>query len=114
MRKKTSSDRLRRLDKLRVWHPFTRMLEWENSIPLIIERCQGSFLIDTEGRRYIDGVSSLWVNVHGHNNKKLNDAIKEQLDKIRHSTLLGLSNVPSIELADKLVSVAPKGRTGGV
>jgi len=109
MRKKTSAKTLRRLDKLRVWHPFTRMLEWEDSDPLIIKRGQGSFLIDTEGRRYIDGVSSLWVNVHGHNNKKLNDAIKEQIDKISHSTLLGLSNVPSIELADKLVSVAPKG-----
>src|SRR3990170_190972 len=110
MKKKTSA-RLRCLDKLRVWHPFTRMLEWENSIPLIIERGQGSFLIDTEGRRYIDVVSSLWVNVHGHNNKKLNDAIKKQIDKISHSTLLGLSNVPSIELADKLAHIAPKGLT---
>ncbi|MFZ3073218.1 MAG: adenosylmethionine--8-amino-7-oxononanoate transaminase, partial [Thermodesulfobacteriota bacterium] len=78
---------------------------------LIIERGQGSFLIDTEGRRYLDGVSSLWVTVHGHNNKKLNNAIKRQLDKISHSTLLGLSNVPSIELADKLINIAPKGLT---
>src|SRR4030067_1295409 len=108
MRKKTSSDRLRRLDKLRVWHPFTRMLEWENSIPLIIERGQGFFLIDTEGRRYIDGVSSLWCNVHGHRVKKIDDCIKVQLDKIAHSTLLGLAQTKSIELAEKLIAIAPK------
>ena len=103
--------RLERLDKLHVWHPFTRMLEWEKESQIIIERGEGCYLIDTEGRRYLDGVSSLWTNVHGHRKKEIDDAIKRQIDKISHSTLLGLGNVPSIELAEKLVSIAPKGLT---
>lgn len=97
------------LDKKHVWHPFTQMREWEESTPLIIERGRGNYLIDTEGRRYLDGVSSMWVTVHGHGKKEIDSAIKAQLDKIAHSTLLGLGNTPSIELAERLVSIAPKG-----
>lgn len=85
------------------------MREWEAGTPLIIERGEGNHLIDTEGRRYLDGVSSLWVNVHGHRKKEIDLAIKKQLDMIAHSTLLGLGNVASIELAGKLVEIAPKG-----
>ncbi|MCL4874346.1 adenosylmethionine--8-amino-7-oxononanoate transaminase [bacterium] len=107
MKKKTAG--LIGLDKNHVWHPFTQMREWEASEPLVIERGQGSYLIDTEGRRYLDGVSSLWVNVHGHRKREVDRAIKEQLGRIAHSTLLGLANVPSIELAERLVKVAPKG-----
>ncbi|MBI5598728.1 MAG: adenosylmethionine--8-amino-7-oxononanoate transaminase [Deltaproteobacteria bacterium] len=87
------------------------MREWVESDPVIIERGEGCHLIDTEGRRYLDGASSLWVIVHGHRKKTIDEAIKKQLDKIAHSTLLGLSNVPSIELAEKLVTLAPKGLT---
>ncbi len=103
------TDRLRRLDKLYVWHPFTRMHEWHESDPLIIERAQGVYLIDTDGRRYIDGVSSLWVTVHGHRKRELDRAIREQLRRVSHSTLLGLGNVPSIVLAERLVGLAPEG-----
>ncbi|TAN62533.1 adenosylmethionine--8-amino-7-oxononanoate transaminase [bacterium] len=106
-RKKT--ERLQRLDKKNLWHPFTQMKQWEAMEPLVIERGEGSFLIDTQGRRYLDGVSSLWVNVHGHAKIEINKAIIAQLGKISHSTLLGLGNVPAIELADKLVKIAPKG-----
>jgi len=77
--------------------------------PLIIERGEGHYLIDTEGRRYLDGVSSLWCNVHGHKKKDLDEALKDQLGRIAHATFLGLSHVPGIELAQKLVERAPKG-----
>ena len=103
--------RLEKIDKKHLWHPFTQMREWEKETLLIIERGEGNYLIDTNGKKYLDGVSSLWVNVHGHRKKEINDAIKKQIDKISHSTLLGLGNVPSIELAEKLVQIAPKGLT---
>ena len=77
--------------------------------PIIIERGEGIYLIDTEGNRYIDGVASMWTNVHGHNRKEINEAIRVQLDKIAHSTLLGYANVPAIQLAKKLVEITPHG-----
>src|SRR5215470_13198856 len=98
-------------DRRYVWHPFTQMRDWTAAEPLIIARGEGNYLIDTDGRRYLDGVSSLWVNVHGHHRREIDDAVKAQLDKIAHSTLLGLGNVPSIELAEKLVEIAPPGLT---
>ena len=103
----TLADRDRRF----VWHPFTQMQEWGQQEPLIIERGEGAWLIDTEGRRYLDGVSSLWTNVHGHHRREIDDAIRAQLDRVAHSTLLGLGNVPSIELAERLVAIAPAGLT---
>jgi adenosylmethionine-8-amino-7-oxononanoate aminotransferase len=96
-------------DKRYVWHPFTQMNEWTE--PLVIAAAEGNELIDTEGRRYIDGVSSLWVNVHGHRRREIDDAIRAQLDRVAHSTLLGLANAPSIELAERLVAIAPAGLT---
>jgi adenosylmethionine-8-amino-7-oxononanoate aminotransferase len=69
---------------------------------------RGSILSDIRGKKYIDGVSSLWVTVHGHRKKEINTAVSVQLRKIAHSTLLGLSNVPAILLAEKLVKIAPK------
>ncbi|HPN88334.1 MAG TPA: adenosylmethionine--8-amino-7-oxononanoate transaminase [Candidatus Omnitrophota bacterium] len=96
-------------DKKYVWHPFTQMKDWTNGQPLIIDKAEGSFLIDSDGNSYLDGVSSLWVNVHGHNHPRMNRGIIEQLNKLDHSTLLGLANSPSIELAKKLVKIAPKG-----
>lgn len=96
-------------DKNFLWHPFTQMKDWLESDPLMIDRAQGCHLIDTEGRRYLDGVASLWVNVHGHNHPQITAAIKDQLNRLDHSTLLGLSNTPAVELAKKLVAIAPKG-----
>ncbi|AEG14879.1 adenosylmethionine-8-amino-7-oxononanoate aminotransferase [Desulfofundulus kuznetsovii DSM 6115] len=100
---------LEQWDKEYVWHPFTQMQQYTREKPLIIARGEGSYLIDVEGNRYLDGVSSLWVTVHGHCHPALNRAIKEQLDEIAHSTLLGLANVPSILLAKKLVEITPPG-----
>jgi adenosylmethionine-8-amino-7-oxononanoate aminotransferase len=99
------------LDKKYLWHPFTQMADWLASEPVIIDSAEGFFLIDTEGRRYIDGISSLWCNLHGHRVKKIDDAIKSQLQKVSHSTLLGLGQTKSIELAEKLIQTAPNGLT---
>jgi adenosylmethionine---8-amino-7-oxononanoate aminotransferase len=96
-------------DRQFLWHPFTQMQEWEQEEPLIIERGKGCFLIDINGRKYLDGTSSIWVNLHGHRHPALDRAIKKQVDKIAHSTLLGLSNPPAIRLARELIRIAPKG-----
>ena len=105
------TSRLAEWDRTYLWHPFTQMREWERESPIIIDRGEGSYLIDTEGRRYLDGVSSLWVNLHGHRHPRLDRAIQNQLKKIAHSTLLGLSNPPAIQLARELIRVAPRGLT---
>ncbi len=94
-------------DREFLWHPFTPMKPWcENKEIVVIERGEREFLIDTEGRRYIDGVSSLWCNVHGHCVPELDAAVREQLGKIAHTTLLGLSNVPAVLLGKRLVELA--------
>jgi len=103
--------RLREADKTRLWHPFTQMAEWTSGDPVVIAAGEREFLIDTEGRRYIDGVSSLWCNVHGHRRREIDEAVREQLGLIAHSTLLGLASVPAIELAERLVRIAPPGLT---
>jgi adenosylmethionine-8-amino-7-oxononanoate aminotransferase len=87
------------------------MADWVEEKPLIIESGQGATLTDIYGNTFLDGVSSLWVNVHGHRHPEIDQAIRQQLDKVAHSTLLGLGNVPSIELAEALVNVAPRGLT---
>ncbi|MDH4203189.1 MAG: adenosylmethionine--8-amino-7-oxononanoate transaminase [Phycisphaerae bacterium] len=104
-----NTQRLIELDKRYLWHPFTQMADWLSCTPVVIESGEGFYLIDTDGNRYIDGVSSLWCNVHGHRVKKIDDAIRAQLDKIAHSTLLGLGQTQAIELAEKLVQIAPAG-----
>lgn len=111
MGNKLLNKELEESDQKYLWHPFTQMKEWEEEAPLIIESAEGSYLTDIYGRRYIDGVSSLWVNVHGHKKKEIDLAIKNQLNKVAHSTLLGLSNVPAANLAKKLVDIAPNGLT---
>jgi adenosylmethionine-8-amino-7-oxononanoate aminotransferase len=102
---------LEQWDREHVWHPFTAMQTYAAEPPLIIERAHGCFLVDIDGREYIDGVSSLWCNVHGHQVPQLDDAIREQLAKVAHCTLLGQANVPAIRLARKLVELAPPGLT---
>jgi len=101
--------RIETLDREYLWHPFTQMKEWSKENPLIITEGQGSYLKDISGRWYIDGVSSIWVTVHGHRKKEINDAIKKQIDKISHSTLLGQTHPLASELAEKLIAIAPKG-----
>jgi adenosylmethionine-8-amino-7-oxononanoate aminotransferase len=104
-----SYDELKRLDHTFLWHPFTQMQEWMGEEPCIISHGEGHYLIDVQGHRYLDGVSSLWCNVHGHRVKEIDDAIKVQVDRVAHSTFLGLSHPPGIELAQKLIEIAPKG-----
>jgi adenosylmethionine-8-amino-7-oxononanoate aminotransferase len=106
-----ATERLREADKARLWHPFTQMAEWAAGDPVVIAAGEREFLIDTDGNRYIDGVSSLWCNIHGHRRPEIDQAIRDQLGRIAHSTLLGLASVPSIELAARLVEIAPKGLT---
>ena len=96
-------------DKRYLWHPFTQMQDWLTEDVVIIERGEGCYLIDTAGNRYIDGTASMWTNVHGHNHPELNTALKTQLDEIAHTTLLGYSNIPAIQLAQKLVEITPVG-----
>ena len=105
----TYHDKLKQLDHTYLWHPFTQMQEWLGEDPVIISRADGHYLVDDTGRKYLDGVSSLWCNVHGHRKKELDDAIKAQIDRLSHSTFLGLSHVPGIQLAQKLIEIAPKG-----
>ncbi|MCU0640504.1 MAG: adenosylmethionine--8-amino-7-oxononanoate transaminase [Candidatus Margulisbacteria bacterium] len=100
-----------KLDKKYLWHPFTQMADWANHAQLVITRGAGSYLYDDRGRKYLDGVSSLWVTVHGHGNRTLNGAIKKQLGKVAHSTFLGLSHPPAVELARELINIAPRGLT---
>ncbi|MFH1407404.1 MAG: adenosylmethionine--8-amino-7-oxononanoate transaminase [Candidatus Omnitrophota bacterium] len=98
-----------KLDKKYVWHPFTQMKQWLGEPQIIIKRGKGAYIQDTRGNWYLDGVSSLWVNVHGHRKKYIDGAIKSQINRISHSTLLGLGNRPSIELAEKLIKISPRG-----
>jgi adenosylmethionine-8-amino-7-oxononanoate aminotransferase len=101
--------RLNRLDQEFVWHPFTQQQGWSEEEPLQIERGEGVYLFDVEGNRYIDGTSSLWCNVHGHHHPDLDQAAREQLDKVAHSTMLGLSHPGATELAARLIEIAPDG-----
>src|SRR3954451_16674618 len=96
-------------DRKHLWHPFTQQQGWVEEAPIVIEQADRCQLIDSEGRRYIDGVSSLWCNVHGHRHPVIDLAVKDQLDRVAHSTMLGLSHRPAIELAEKLVEIAPPG-----
>jgi adenosylmethionine-8-amino-7-oxononanoate aminotransferase len=93
-----------------LWHPFTQMRGWTADEEILIERAEGTTLFDTEGRSYIDGVSSLWCNVHGHRHPHIDQAVRDQLDKVAHSTMLGLSHPGAVELGRKLLDVA--GRAG--
>jgi adenosylmethionine-8-amino-7-oxononanoate aminotransferase len=104
-------ERLATADHRHLWHPFTQMQEWLAEDPVIIESGDGVHLVDTLGNRYLDGVSSLWCNVHGHRVPEIDAAIVAQLGKIAHTTLLGLASTASIECAEELVRIAPSGLT---
>ena len=104
-----STKQLREWDKRHVWHPFTQMQDWEQEEPIVIVKGEGSWLIDSDGNRYLDGVASMWTNVHGHCRKELNEALKSQVDRLEHSTLLGLASEQSILLAKRLAEITPAG-----
>src|SRR2546423_7622242 len=104
-----TTEHLRALDKQPLWHPFTPMKLWLESEPLVITAAEGMHLIDSAGTRYLGGVSSLWCNVHGHRVKEIDDAVRAQLDKVAHTTMLGLASEPAILLADRLMRIVPPG-----
>jgi adenosylmethionine---8-amino-7-oxononanoate aminotransferase len=97
------------LDHDHLWHPFTQQQGWCAEEPLVIERAEGSHLIDTDGRRYLDGVSSLWCNVHGHRHPAIDQAVCDQIGRVAHSTMLGMAHPGAAELAARLVDLAPPG-----
>lgn len=103
-----TQDLIRR-DATAIWHPFTQQSLWVEDEPIVVDRADGMAFWDTDGNRYLDGVSSLWVNVHGHNNAQINQAIIDQLSSLDHTTFLGLTHEPGIELAEKLLATAPTG-----
>jgi len=103
--------RLWQEDHRHLWHPFTQMQDWLAEEPLIVDRAEGVHLVDTLGRRYLDGVSSLWCNVHGHQVPEIDRAVAEQLGRVGHSTLLGLASTASIECAEELLRWTPPGLT---
>src|SRR6266851_3371752 len=104
-----SREQLEQWDREHVWHPFTPMQQYAEEKPLIIAGAHGCYLVDIDGNEYLDGVSSMWCNVHGHRVPAIDAAVREQLDAVAHSTLLGAANVPSIRLARRLVELAPPG-----
>src|SRR6266545_7010599 len=91
------TEKLRELDKQYLWHPFTHMQQWlaDDAQPVVITSAEGMYLIDSDGNRYLDGVSSLWCNVHGHRVPDIDNAIRAQLDRFAHSTMLGLASEPA-------------------
>jgi adenosylmethionine---8-amino-7-oxononanoate aminotransferase len=99
-------NKLAKLDQKFVWHPFTQMRDWLRREPIVIAEGEGAVLRDTKGREYLDANSSIWTNLHGHQNAKINTAISRQLKKIAHSSALGLANEPASLLAEKLVKLA--------
>lgn len=107
----TRTKSLLQLDKKYLWHPFTQQREWvteNNEAPLIITRARGSYLYDKRGKKYLDGISSLWTNLHGHRHPALDLAIRNQIKRVAHTTFLGLSHEPGILLAKELRPIIPR------
>lgn len=98
---------LREADRRVLWHPFTQMRGWMTEDFPVICSAEGCELIDADGKRYIDAVSSLWCAMHGHRVPEIDAALHQQVDRVAHSTLLGLGSEPSIALAEELVACAP-------
>ena len=94
-----------------LWHPFTQHSVWPGDEPIVVDRAEGMHFWDTDGNRYLDGVASLWVNVHGHRVPEIDQAVRDQLDRLDHTTFLGLTHEPGIELAERLLATAPDGLT---
>lgn len=93
----------------RVWHPCTQHKDYETTPPILVDRAEGIYLYDKEGKRYLDVVSSWWVNLFGHNNPRLNTALTRQLEKMAHVMFAGITHQPAIDLADSLVNLSPTG-----
>ena len=94
-----------------IWHPCTQVREHESAPLLLIEKGDGVYLIDRDGKRYIDVISSWWVNLFGHNHPRLNKALKDQIDQIAHVMFAGITHSPAINLAESLVKLTPSNLT---
>lgn len=110
------TERLVTLDKTHLWHPFTQMRDWvmPEHEPLVLVSGRGPWLEDSRGRRYLDGNSSIWTNIHGHGHPTLNQAIRDQLEAVAHTSFLGFTNPRAIELAERLVALLPGSPLGKV
>jgi adenosylmethionine-8-amino-7-oxononanoate aminotransferase len=104
-------EELRAFDDAHLWHPFTPHSVYRAEDPLLVESGEGNWLIDVDGNRYLDGVASLWCNAFGHRRPEIDAAIRDQLGKIAHATLLGHAHVPAVKLAKRLAGIAPEGLT---
>src|SRR5512147_3281261 len=107
----SAGDELKAIDRAHVWHPFTPHSAYTDDDPLMVVAGEGHYLIDSDGRRYLDGVSSLWCNLFGHRRAEIDQAIRAQLDRIAHATFLGNATAPAVTLAKRLVDKAPAGLT---
>lgn len=92
-----------------IWHPCSQMKDYEKFPPIVIKKGEGVFLEDMEGKRYLDAVSSWWVNLFGHSNKRINEALYRQVNKLEHAIFSNFSHEPAIELSEKIISIVPKG-----
>src|SRR5262245_49073620 len=101
-------------DAASVWHPFTQHSRWLDDEPTVVEHAEGPWLVDVDGNRYLDGVSSLWVTTFGHRTPEIDEAIRAQLARLDHATFLGATHVPGIELAERLLATAPTGEGLGL
>ncbi len=103
-------------DKRYLWHPFTSMAEWcaPGHEPIVLVGGEGAIVRDSRGREYIDGNSSIWTNIHGHNHPRINAAIRAQLDRVAHTSFLGTTNPPAIQLAREIVELFPPEKFGRV
>jgi adenosylmethionine---8-amino-7-oxononanoate aminotransferase len=106
----TSAAELIALDKRHLWHPFTPMQDWcvPEHEPMLITRGEGVWLWDQQGNKYIDGNSSIWTNIHGHQHPTIKAALKAQLDQLEHSSFLGFTNEPAILLGKELIDLFPQ------
>jgi len=105
------TEQLVKRDLSALWHPFTQHSVWAADEPIVVDRADGMHFWDTDGNRYLDGVSSLWVSVHGHRVPEIDAAVRAQLERLDHTTFLGLTHEPGIELAERLLATAPEGLT---
>ena len=95
-------------DLLNIWHPCTQHKDFETTKPLMVERAEGIYLFDRQGKKYLDAISSWWVKLLGHNHPALNTAMKTQLDKMAHVMFAGITHQPAIDLASSLIKLSPK------
>ena len=111
MSKNISNDHDLDRDFKNIWHPCTQMKEYESEPPLLIDRGEGIYLFDKDGKRYMDAISSWWVNLFGHNHPSINKALKDQLSRMAHVMFAGVTHTPAIDLAESLVELTPSNLT---